>query len=99
MALLSGYSSSPDHTSSSPSSHCIATPMKIAPGNPSIKFERDLTVGSKVMALLTRYSSTADQTSSSPSSYSIATPRKTASGNPCKNYDPTVGSKVMVLLS
>jgi hypothetical protein len=34
MALLSQYSSSSDHTSSSPSSHSIATPRKTASGNP-----------------------------------------------------------------
>jgi hypothetical protein len=35
MALLSRYSSSTDHTSSSPSSHSIGTPMKTASRNPS----------------------------------------------------------------
>jgi hypothetical protein len=34
MALLSRYSSSPDQTSSSLSSHSIAIPMKLASGNP-----------------------------------------------------------------
>jgi hypothetical protein len=39
-------------------------------------FERDPTVGSKVMDILTRYSSLADETSSSPSCDSISIPRK-----------------------
>jgi len=49
-----------------------------------LKFERDLTFGSKVMAILTRYAGLADQTSSSMSSDSIATLMKTASENSCK---------------
>jgi hypothetical protein len=48
-------------------------------------FERDPTVGSKVMAILTRYSFLTDQTSLLPSNDLIETPRKTASTNSCKN--------------
>jgi hypothetical protein len=83
MAILSRYSSSTDQTSSSPSSHSISNPGKIASRNRSknlstsngrIKsygpFEPILKVG--------------DQTSSSLSDC-IAYPTKTASGNPCKN--------------
>jgi hypothetical protein len=65
------------------------------------KFERDPTVGSKVMAILTPYSSLGDQTSSSPNWDTISTPRKTASGNSCKKFkrDPMVKCKVMAVLT
>jgi len=48
-------------------------------------FERNPTVGSKVMVILTCYSSLADKTSSPPRSDSITTPRKMAYENSCKN--------------
>jgi hypothetical protein len=83
MAILSRYSCSTDQTSSSPSSHSISNPGKIASRNRSknlstsngrIKsygpFEPILKVG--------------DQTSASLSD-SIAYPSKTASRNPSKN--------------
>jgi len=50
-----------------------------------LQFERDPTVGSKVMAISNRYSSLGDQTSSSPSIDSSSTPCKRASGNSSKS--------------
>jgi len=52
---------------------------------PMQKFERDPTVGPKVMALFSRCSCSVDQTSLSLSRHSVYIPRKTASRNPCKN--------------
>jgi hypothetical protein len=52
---------------------------------PMQKFERDPTVGPKVMALFSRCSCSVDQTSLSLSRHFVYIPRKTASRNPCKN--------------
>jgi hypothetical protein len=83
MAILTGYSSLADQTSTSLSSDYIEIPRKTASRN-SFKFKRDPMVGLKIMAILTRYSSLANETSSSPSNDSIATLRKTVSRNVCK---------------
>ena len=50
-----------------------------------LQFERDTTVGSKVMAISNRYSSLGDQTSSSPSIDSSSTPCQRTSGNSSKS--------------
>jgi len=84
MAILTRYSSTADHKSSSPSSDCMKNPMENGLQKLVQIFERDPTVGSKGMVILSRYSSLAEQTSSSTSCDSKVTPRKTPFENSCK---------------